>query len=87
MDVAVRATTESGSVYEFTKGSGYFRKNDNSWEACYDLRSVPPSALYTKMPSEAWPRVKIPRAGEHIYVSGKDFWWFSTPVKNIEFFA
>lgn len=87
MKVAVRATTKSGAVYEFTSGSEYFRKNGGPWAYCWDLRSVRPKSTFTKIPSESWPKVKIPRAGEHIYVSGKDFWWFSTPVKNIEFFA
>lgn len=85
----LRATTETGSVYEIDVENQFWRKNNGPSERIWTMKSIPeltqPTTLGELMKRlETVPDVEVPVVGERLYISGKDEWAFSTVIVSVE---
>ena len=79
-DVTV-ATTETGTTYEFVEN--FCLRNGNHIMKIYVMMSgVDPYIPGDDNPS--WKDVTSPEVGKRLFVSGRDGWYASTPIKSVE---
>jgi len=82
----VLITTESGAIYAIRRGrctktsSRGARYNSFS---VVEIKSVPPTFSGTVLDIHNLP-AKEPTIGDLMFVSGRDEWWLSTPIRSIE---
>ncbi len=81
----MRVRTESGAQYEI-KDSLCVKTGSNGVKhsafRVYSMKSVPPEFTGTISDIHLLPE-GIPTVGEHLFVSGRDEWWLSTKVVEI----
>lgn len=81
--MAVKFTTETGSVYVVDLENRTWRKNKGFVER---LRAYGAGVSLTR-PWESpddWEQDRLPVVGEHLYVYNPDIWWVSTEVVEVE---
>lgn len=82
----VRITTDSGAIYAIrggrcSKTSSRGARYDSFY--IFDMKSVPLTFSGNLLDIRELPAAE-PKVGDLLFISGRDEWWLSTPIRSIE---
>ena len=89
-DKNIKVTTKTGSYYNINRG--LFSKNSDGWAAMhqvffFDIQDLPPTVKgwsdFFEF-SKTMPKTFEPEVGKNMFISGRDHWWISTEIVDIE---
>ncbi len=81
--MAVKFTTQTGSVYVVDLESLVWRKNKGFVERLRFYGAGKSVTTPWECP-EDWEQDRLPVVGEHLYVGNSHIWWVSTEVVEVE---
>ena len=76
-------TTSTGSVYVLDTDQRDYWKNGR-YQYRYNRLRQGDTLLPPDEHDDSWVAVKVPEVGKHMYISGYDGWYVTTPITSVD---